>query len=672
MHAPARRSALVALALATAPIWPGCTAKKQTEYVAGVSTQVQVPRDLRAIRVGVSVEGFTVFCRSYRAYNGIVQLPRSLGTYAANDDPKIAGSVTYTIIGYSSDLPADEEFGLEGCQDSKVNDSYDTRIIRRSRQPYIPEKILFLPLPLKYSCFDKTDCDDPEKTCKAGRCVPADTPPETLPEYSPDLIDGRGGACFSVTQCLGAAKPAVVVDAETCTYAIANTASEPPRLEGAPDLIPGDPLGEGVNVLISYDGGLNQEVLDKDPDEGFIIPDPAFPQRFRLAPGLCDLVKGIDGETGATTRHRITAIRASETCRAKSKFQPICADDQLALMGGAELGGSNSSLSPPACAAQELVPPDSSLVVVVDNTKSHEGFFDKAESEAVQISLDDPAFARTKLALVYAPGTLACSAGAPDITLGPSRQVKGQIVQSFGQYAPGTRALELSDGPTAFEGALTRAYAVAAEPADDFKRAVLVFGNRDFNPPDAADQCIASPGSPATLAQDAKANGKIDTYVVMLVNTPGDDLAGADALAQADALSLAGGTAASIDARSASDKGKALELFQDLVASLATCVYDVRDGSQPPEDGVLSYLDPLFGQKFTIAPGTCANEGAPGQGWGYGADPKPGTKRIFLCQESCDQYRGVLKGASAFNLTFGQAAPAVPIFAHKAGCGPTP
>ena len=643
-----------------------------------------MPRDLRGIRVSISVGGFTTFCRSYQAYNGIVQLPRSLGAYALND-PALSGPVTYTIIGYASDLPADEEFALEGCQDVQVGKS-DARIIRRSRQPYIPEKTLFLPLPLKYACFDAADCNDPEQTCKAGRCVPADTPPETLPEFSPDLVDGTGGACFSVRRCLGAATPAVLVNPADCTYAVANTPSEPPRLDGAPDFLPGDSLGEGVNVLISYDGGLNQEVLDKDPDEGFTVPDPAKPQQFRLAPGLCDMVNGVNLSNPAKpfpTPHRITAVRASEVCRAKGKFQPICAGDQLALMGGTETGGSSSGLAPPQCAARELKPPPASLMLVVDNTTGHGRFFDEAETRALQVSLDDPAFSRTSLGLVYAPGTLACEAGPPDVALEPTAAAKGKIIASFGQYTPPEPELPLVPGAPAFEGALARAYAAVSAEApngeDVFRRAVLVFGNRDFEP---ADQCPASTATPASLAALAQAGPpSVDTYVLLLTQTPGDNAASDQALAEGNALALAGGTGAATDARSSGDKGNAQELFQNLVASLTTCVYDVADrpatadapaSPAPPADGTLGYLDPVTAQKYLIAPGTCAGEGAPGRGWGYGPDPRPGTKRIFLCQESCDEYRDVVKGASVFNLTFGRPAPAVPLFAYKRGCGPTP
>lgn len=672
-----RRALASAFALGAAASWSGCTPKKQTEYVAGISTQVQVPRDLRSVRVTVSIGGQVQLCRNYRAYNGQVQLPRSLGAYALND-PGLSGPVSYTIVGYAADVPE----GEDGFCDLRTLGDSEPRILRRSTQPYLPEKILFLPMPLKYSCFDRDDCGDPSLTCKAGKCVSADTDPNTLPEYSPDLLDGSGGACFSIAACLGKnPKPAVVVDPNDCTYAVANTPSEPARLEGAPDVYPGDePIGEGLNVVVTYDGGLVREVLDKDAEEGFIVPDPADPQKFRLVPGLCEMVKGVD-DKGKPVPHRITGIHASELCRSKNKFQPICAADQAEQM--ADVGAGTGSLPPPDCVARELQPPESSLMIVVDNTASHGAFFDQAEAQAVQISLDDPAFSRTKLGLVYAPGPLACGAGGPDIPLELAATAKGKIIQSFAQYAPPAPDEQLVPGEPRFEGALARAYA-AFDGEDIFRRAVLVFGNRDFNPP--ADQCTESAATPAALAEAAKQSAEaIDTYVLMLTKTPpgGDDaVANAQALTEANELALAGGSLVATDARLAEDKADAKELFQSIVESLATCVYDVRDPgpsadprtdpSPPPADGTLSYLDPVFQRKFFIAPGQCAGEGAPGTGWGYGPHPLPGYKRIFLCQESCDQYRTVLKAASGFNLTFNKPAPAVPIFAHKPGCGPSP
>lgn len=666
MRAFVRRAVTTGIVAGAALVYSACDAKKQTEYVGGISTQVQVPRDMRGIRVSISVGGFQTFCRGYRAYNGIVQLPRSLGAYAQND-PNLSGPVTYTIVGYGDDIPEDEEFDDIACREAAVGKD-NVRIMRRSRQPYIPEKILFLPLALKYSCFDKTDCNDADKTCKGGRCVPADTNPDTLPEYSPDLVDGTGGACFSIKECLGAAKPAVVVDPNKCIYAIPNTPSEPPLADGGVDFLPGGSLGEGINVAIVYDGGLNQEVLDKDGEEGFTIPDPAKPQQFQLAPGLCDLVKGVD-EQGKETVHRITAVRGSEICRAKNKFQPICAGDALAAMG-LEPNGSTGKVAPPQCSSIELKPPEAALMFVVDNTVGHSTFFESAETQGLKLSLDDPAFSRTKIGLVYAPSNLSCGAGPAEIPLENASTVREKILGSFGDYAPPTPTKTLEPGPTAFEGGLSRAYA-AIGAQDAFRRAVLVLGNRDFNPPDPQDQCPGLIGGPAALAQSAKAGASnIDTYVILLSQTPGGDAPAATALQQGDQLAAAGGTVNATNAQGSSNKIKAKERFQTIVESLATCVYDV-DVPAAPANSTLSYTNPLTSQTVAIPAGNCTAEGAPGVGWGYAAtDPKPNKKRVYLCNDSCKSYRDVLKTAASFNLTFGQPAPAIPIFQHKPDCAP--
>ena len=101
------RSALTLGAFAaTALVWSGCEAKKQTEYVAGVSTQVQVPRDLKAIRVDVSVGGVVQFCRGYRVYDGKVQLPRSLGEFPSQGKPG-PDPITVTVSGFTEELLGD-------------------------------------------------------------------------------------------------------------------------------------------------------------------------------------------------------------------------------------------------------------------------------------------------------------------------------------------------------------------------------------------------------------------------------------------------------------------------------------------------------------------------------------------------------------------------------------
>src|SRR5689334_5037187 len=90
MRSVARRAltaCAVTATVATVLVGSGCETKKQTEYVAGISTQVVVPRDLKAIVVNVSVGGVPQFCRAYRVYDGRVQLPRSLGEFPAAGKP---------------------------------------------------------------------------------------------------------------------------------------------------------------------------------------------------------------------------------------------------------------------------------------------------------------------------------------------------------------------------------------------------------------------------------------------------------------------------------------------------------------------------------------------------------------------------------------------------------
>ena len=301
-------------------MWSGCEAKKQTEYVAGVSTQVQVPRDLKAIRVDVSVGGVVQFCRGYRVYDGKVQLPRSLGEFPSQGTPG-PDPITVTVSGFTEEFS--ETTGnsvFDNCTSvaPKVGDkNQGTRILRRSRQPYVTDSILFLPMPLKYSCFDFEGCEDENKTCKAGRCVDAAIDETKLPKYTDDLLDGtRRRLLHRRARASRRPRPPSSSTPDDCTYAVPNSPpSSPPQLEGLPPN-PFPRSGEGVNVEITYDGGLNREILDKDDAEGFFIPDPVGkPQQFRLDPGLCDMVKGRSSGigVGAPPRTRRPSI-ASPRC----------------------------------------------------------------------------------------------------------------------------------------------------------------------------------------------------------------------------------------------------------------------------------------------------------------------------------------------------------------------
>jgi len=700
------RSVILGASVAAAVVWSGCEAKQATEYVTGISTQVSVPRDLKAVRVEVTVGGVPQFCQGYRVYDGKVQLPRSLGTYAATDRAITSGPITYTISGVTDSDIDNDWFGV--CGRPQVGEN-NVRILRRSRQPYIRDEILFLPMPLKYSCYDKA-CGE-EETCKGGKCVSAtlsDAAIKALPQYSPDLVDGTGGGCFSTQLCLGAAAPAILVDADTCEYAVANTESAPPPIDPladpfrpgcdapsecasqtctitnpsavAPDkkgrcepLPPGTPW-EGTNVEVVYDGGLNREILDLDLEEGFSFTDPTKPQRFKLAPGLCEMVKGVDDQ-GVPTLHRITAVRASGTCQAKRLAQPFCASDAMAQMGLNPDGTAANPNPPNACGSVELKPPRAALMVVVDNTQPHAAFFNAEQIQAVELPLKDPAFEQTDIGLVYAPvSDGGCAANAvPVIPLEPSRTVRKKLIDNFLGFAsdPGL----LVPGSPSYEGALASSYAAlsALPNTTHFKRAVVVIGNRDFN----AEQCGAIPGAPADLAQAARTapvdpTKPINTYVIQLAKTDPSKPLDQDVLDPGLVPLVVAGSPTPPNPDARGTKKNAKDSFQQVINSLATCVYDVPStATVPAAEDTVSFSNPLLGTTTKIPPNaSCTAEGVPGVGWGFGTDAPPGAKRIHLCADSCAEYRNTLAQASDFALIYQQPPIAVPVFAHKQGCEP--
>jgi hypothetical protein len=691
MRSYVSRSIVVGACLLTAVIAAGCEAKQATEYVAGISTQVTVPRDLKAIRIDVAVGGFRTFCQGYKVYDGKVQLPRSLGAFATSNSAVSGAPITYTVAGVSNG-DIDAGFFLD-CDLAKVGKG-DVRVLRRSRQPYIPDEIRFLPMPIKYACWDK-DCGE-EETCKGGKCVPAalslEQAKEKFPPFSPDLVDGTGGTCFSASLCMGLGAAALTVDPETCTYALVNGKDEPPRAKDAqgnpvPSPFPPLPIDpstgkpppwDGLNVEVTYDGGLNKEILDLDPEEGFVYAgDPQTSQRFKLSPGLCEMVKGRD-DKGQPTLHRITAVRASGTCQPKRLAQPICAADQLAQMG-VDPGGLASNPTPPNdCSPAELKSPRAALLVVVDNTSGHQAFFNPDELKAVEFPLKDPAFERTDIGLSYAHAASCATNAEPAVALEPSRDVRQKIIDSIGVFAADKTKL-FAGGPE-YEGALVSAYAkLTALPDTYFRRAVIVLGNRDFD----VDQCSVAntEGSVIDVAKRARENNPLDankpinTYVIQLAKTkpedqPSDPLAIAPGLIQLAEAGAGSPIHYNPDARGT--KKNAKDSFQQVINSLATCVYDVDDDLKAPgaEDSV-SFNDPLLGAVTKVPANTaCNTDDVPGTGWGYGGKPPAGKKRIYLCQDSCTKYRDVLAQASDFALIYQQPPIAVPIFAHKKACEP--
>ena len=666
LHRAARALALSALGIGTWGLASACTSEKVTQFVAGVSTQVQVPRDLRAVRVVVQNAGEIVFCKVYNVSNGIVNLPQTLGVLSTRD-PGLPVAITMTGFMKTED-DADPPPELADCTLASTVGSGSARIVRKTVQPYVEGRTLYIPMPLRYSCWD-LDCTDPsvpgggpESTCEGGECVDPNVDPSTLLTYSDDLAFGDTNTCFSMERCLPDAVPVTVVDAATCLYALPGSPSAPPP-EGEP--IPGLPVyethGDGLNVRVWYEGGLVSEVLDLDAREGFTVPDPAKPQQFQLAKGLC------------TPRgpHHIIAVAGSGLCPSKTKYQPLCtgeagpSDDTTGT--GTDV---TSELPGGACRSLPLTPAPSVLYVLMDRSRSMGAFFGDEGFEAVLgLSLGDPVFEQTTVGIRFVPASNAdCSAGTYDdlekldfpftVAKGSNEAIATLVHDTTPLSGAGTTGdpfvlldAALADGDGAY--AAIEAYLVASGQTlgEQNRAAVAILGNRDFSA-----GCAPSAGDPVAAATAARAKGLYTYTVVLPLPADATPIPGHDPLAAAKAIATAGGTTAFDATNYENDPTVAATAINSLVADLSSCFYDLPAGESLPSEGaVLSYFDPLTLRTMEVVhTADCAGA----SGWSLEGS------RVRICGQACLDLREILKTRALVAEVAGDTPADVPVILH--------
>jgi len=627
-------------------MWGGCKADKQTELVPGVVSQIQVPRNLKTVRIDIQPQGqqSTCFIRSVDPNTGGVQLPRTLGIVPNGDNGRL---VTVTVTGYTvaEDDPSSPK-SLQDCLFSPFNDgnyAAEVKILRRSRQPYVDGKILFVPMPLRYSCWEAQGCKDTE-TCVAGACVPADVDPHTLPEFRDNLVDGTSNTCFSASKqrCFanlasgGDAAPATLVDAASCTYKYN-------------DKIPVQ--GSGLNVKVFYDHG-EAEILDKDDAttaanmrEGFIVPDPAKPAQFQLAPSLCDMVKGTN------PKRKILDVYASTLCPSKTLLQPLCVEDtgdahSLPDGGTSADGGCNIS--------NELQPAPSALYVLLDNGHSMAPIFGPTGlSQVLGLSLGDPVFRTTSIGFKLLPHAMAdCSPATTtsfamqDVAFDAATKVQNTIARIVGDT---TRPLA-TDPPLFIDAALQPNGAYKAlrdfRAGKPFNRSALML---ILNRP-VTNDCGGMDA--ATLAGNAfnaaTAADRIYTYVIFLDNTAGT----MDSTA-AQAIATAGGPPGAtqfFDARG--NPGAGLNAVNSIVSDLGSCLYEKP--ANIDTSAVIAYTDPLSQMATNVTFNASCNEAAQSTADGWNID----AGRVRICGKACSDLRVVLTNAANFAAL--QTPPASP------------
>jgi hypothetical protein len=428
----------------------GCKGKGATEVIPGVSSQMVVPKDLAAIQIEVEANGVPAFCQFYEVMTGgTVQLPSTLGVIPDRTPDTV---VTITIRGY--DQPGMTGNDATMCLRSAIDDATNmgARIIRRSIQKFVDEKILFLPMPLSYSCQD-VDCSMMGSTyaCKGGLCLDSTLEDSsTLAEFDPTLIDGTG-ICFSPKMCFADVVPATLLDPENCVY-------------GFPGLDPA--AGTGVNVRVDYKditwqrspagvweqvlaGAGEEEILNEDSTEGFTVvsaADAGLPEagpsipgldagpRFdakapliKLARGLCALSKAATSPpphptsgTMPVTYHTISDVQIASACPPKELLLPICATERknTAILpdGGPTTDGRCNVAIP-------MDPAPSAMYLVMDQSVYMHGAYGASGSaQALALSLSDPVFKQTFAGFKFLndPTEADCTAlttsyGTPDL-----------------------------------------------------------------------------------------------------------------------------------------------------------------------------------------------------------------------------------------------------------------
>jgi len=703
------RSTASLLALASAALVIGaCTSSTPTGVIAGVTTQMQIPRDVKFIRLMAKSGSNFVLNEIYKVEDGTVKLPGTL-TFAPADGKGRGQSITITVLGYSVN-PSDSI--VDETQEGRVDLALKTapRILRRTVLGYDEGRVAYLPVTLSYSCLG-VPCDG-ALTCIAGRCASDAVDVTTLPSFVEGLFEDTADGCFDATTCLSLAIPARLANVpadssasgtsslDRCTFTIPD--------EDAQGRSISVPAGTPLNVRVVYGNSSGAgsipraEVLNLGPD-GFSIPDPTKPGVIRLATGLCESNGApLDGANlvsevyiaPATVCVNGDCSAKLPTCETKQASQSLCTRD-IEKTGPKGTGGVS-------CDETVLEPAPSVLGLLVDRRDTMRGpLTSNAFATLLGLPMSGTLLRNTTIAAAFTPlrnagDTCNSPASSPASTatfskpaefdptaVNASRQVIGfgwaparDASAAFARLQAATDvngkhalldgpAFEfgtqeyamnyetfLAQHPEAFDVALARGGFYDAIQAQitansGAKGALFVLGTRDFT------GTCASVTSTTESARLAHAAG-IDTYVLELPDSnPNAPVAAFRT--SAEALANAGGTTyfnASTRV-AADDTATGLAAFTAASINVSTCTYE----RAPAAGTELSYLG-LTGARVTLASNdSCAG----GVGW-----QKDGT-RARLCETSCKDYRDVVRARGLTSSLAASPLNDVPVV-YRTGC----
>jgi hypothetical protein len=158
---------------------PGCSAKKQTEIVISVATDLIIPSDLNGVEFRAQYgddsgpPDIQVPWNLDPSTPNHGDLPATIGLLPGND---LSRSVLITLVGTLDDKPV---------------------VTRQARLTFARDRIVLLHMNLLKRCRPPFSCKDSE-TCGENGCEPIDQSPAKLGDYSADaaavhFLDARAG-----------------------------------------------------------------------------------------------------------------------------------------------------------------------------------------------------------------------------------------------------------------------------------------------------------------------------------------------------------------------------------------------------------------------------------------------------------------------------------------------
>lgn len=614
-----------------------CSVTPATQFTVGVTSQIIVPHDVQSVRITASTGGNRGFCQTYPVVDGKARLPQSLALAPdAASDPTL--QVTINVMGFSVSSDRVKNEGTyddctipivspsDGSTEDISSDPPNARVLRRSKQPYMDAHNLYVPMPLKYSCYGVNCTGD--QTCKGGRCVDSATAIQTLPDYDEALLFGDSSACFSEAACLGDAVGPDVIDATNCIYEVPAGSSL---------------ASVGLNVRAIYEP-YRAEVLDEDPVEGFTIPDASKPNRFQLAPGLCS------GGLGP----KIKNLVASTTCTPKNAFQPLCAADATTTV-----------LPPTPSLVYLVVDQDQAMVDYIGTKNTGTLSADKtgALDDALGLVLSDPVFLTTDVGFRFVPdvgnecGSTTYGTPQKFDTALPSLATIDAAAQSLATFVGQTLPVTTAGLPLNQLLSATGVYGLNVPQATFNKKALAFVTNRTLDPA-LASSC--TPNGAAAAVHAATAAGWT-TYLFSLRNafeapaTTQARITAAQAFATASGAQLiAAEGGASSDENQA--KASAAQGLAQVVGSLGGCLYDKPSNLVDPTTATLT-LKPAgpFAPMTLPLDATCPTS-TTANGWAI----DPDGAHIRVCGAACTSIQTAIEENALVTAQRNQTAPAMP------------